>query len=111
MAFFGSFGLIARWGNSWSIDFFKAVARRHGDGEGGTLHLDGVVGVGRALPGVLGEVVAGGLQLAVLVQLGVHLAAVVRRARGGRPGEWPRRLRAVGQALSCNVLFHLIIAN
>lgn len=73
------------------------VARRHGDGEGWALHLDGVVGVGGAFPGVLGEVVAGGLQLGVLVQLGVHLAAVVRRPRRGRPGERPRRLGAVGR--------------
>lgn len=56
-----------------------------------------MVGVGRALAGVLGEVVAGGLQLAVLVQLRVDLAAVVRGARRGRPAEGTQGLGAVGQ--------------
>lgn len=74
------------------------VTRRHGDGEGRALHLDGVVGVGRTLAGILGEVVAGGLRPGVLVQFGVQLAAVVRRARRGRRGERPRgRLGAVGR--------------
>lgn len=88
--------MYAGWGSPARLLQVLTLGGRHRDGEGGTLHLDGVLGIGRALARVLGEVVVGGLELGVLVELRVGLAAVVGGARRGRPGVGGGGLGAVG---------------